>query len=300
MKFLKSKGYKRFMSMLYGIGASIVIVGALFKITHKPGADFMLTVGLLTEAVIFFFSAFETPYVDPDWSLVYPELAHQYHTKSELASLGIEAQSPSKGKVKISRGVTQELDNMLEKAKIEPELIESLGKGFRKLSENANQLSDISDASVATNSFVKNVNEASANASALGGAYKQTTETLQNGKSVTGEYLSNVQNASKALTELTGIYQNSSTSAKENVEHYNQSINAITNNLSTLNTAYELQMQNANKLQDSVEKFVNSLSTSANNTEELNKKVNQLNQKIASLNNVYGNMLAAFNVKSND
>ena len=71
----QSKKFKNFMSKLYGWGASIVIVGALFKIQHWPAAGFFLVLGLSTEAVIFFFSAFEPPHEEVDWSLVYPELA---------------------------------------------------------------------------------------------------------------------------------------------------------------------------------------------------------------------------------
>ena len=70
-----SKGWKKFMAKLYGIGAAIVIMGALFKIMHWPFAGPMLVVGLSTEAVIFLFSAFEPIHEDPDWTLVYPELA---------------------------------------------------------------------------------------------------------------------------------------------------------------------------------------------------------------------------------
>lgn len=72
--FHTKKG-KTVMGLLYGLGASIVIVGALFKIQHWPGAGIMLTVGLLTEALIFAVSAFEPPHMDIDWTLVYPELA---------------------------------------------------------------------------------------------------------------------------------------------------------------------------------------------------------------------------------
>ena len=77
--FLSSRKYKRIMGVAYGLGASIVIIGALFKLTHWQGANLMLTVGLLTEAVIFFLSAFEPPHVEPDWSLVYPEFKMAYH-----------------------------------------------------------------------------------------------------------------------------------------------------------------------------------------------------------------------------
>jgi len=66
--FLESKGFKSFMSKAYGLGAAVVIVGALFKITHWKGADLMLTIGLLTEAAIFTVSAFEKPHQEPDWT----------------------------------------------------------------------------------------------------------------------------------------------------------------------------------------------------------------------------------------
>jgi len=72
--FVRRRGFRNFMAKLYGWGASVVILGALFKINHYPYANEMLVVGLGTEAIIFFFSAFEPPYVEPDWSLVYPEL----------------------------------------------------------------------------------------------------------------------------------------------------------------------------------------------------------------------------------
>ena len=71
----QGKKFKQFMARLYGWGASIVIIGALFKIQHWPVSGFFLVLGLGTEAVIFFFSAFEPPHEDVDWSLVYPELA---------------------------------------------------------------------------------------------------------------------------------------------------------------------------------------------------------------------------------
>ena len=72
---VRSKGYKNFMAKLYGIGAAIVILGAMFKIMHWPGADLMIVVGMSTEAIIFLFSAIEPLHVEYDWSLVYPELA---------------------------------------------------------------------------------------------------------------------------------------------------------------------------------------------------------------------------------
>jgi gliding motility-associated protein GldL len=100
---VKSRGFKNFMSKLYGWGAAVVILGALFKINHYQGSDIMLMVGLGTESIIFFFSAFESPHVEPDWSLVYPELAGMYH------GIVDELDEPNSKKL----GLTGDLDNML-------------------------------------------------------------------------------------------------------------------------------------------------------------------------------------------
>ena len=74
-ELVETEGYKKFMAKVYGWGAAIVLLGALFKIQHYPGASIMLVVGLSTEAIIFFFSAFEPLHQELDWTLVYPELA---------------------------------------------------------------------------------------------------------------------------------------------------------------------------------------------------------------------------------
>src|SRR5688572_31018742 len=129
--FIRSKTYKTFMSRLYGWGASIVIIGALFKIQHWPFSGFFLVLGLGTEAVIFFFSAFEPPHEEVDWSLVYPELA------------GMHEPGHDKKKKKIDP-VAQELDRLLSEAKIGPELIQSLGTGLKSLGDNTAKLSDLS------------------------------------------------------------------------------------------------------------------------------------------------------------
>jgi len=150
---LQTKKGKTFMGYLYGWGASIVIVGAMFKIQHWPGAGPMLVAGLTIEAIIFFFSAFEPIHEETDWSLVYPELRGM-HDDEEGGHGHKEVKKGSKDPL------AQELDKMLEEAKIGPELLESLGAGMRSLSDQAGKMSNIADASVATSSFVKEVEDA--------------------------------------------------------------------------------------------------------------------------------------------
>ena len=94
-ELVRSKGYKNFMAKLYGLGAAVVILGALFKILHLPGADLMLILGMGTESVIFAFSAFEPLHVEYNWALVYPQLAigHDDGGKKKKAFTGTVTQS---------------------------------------------------------------------------------------------------------------------------------------------------------------------------------------------------------------
>jgi len=187
--FVRSRGYRNFMAKLYGWGAALVILGALFKINHYAGADIMLIVGLGTEALIFFFSAFEPPHVEPDWSLVYPQLAGMYHGAGE---------GPKKP--------TQALDEMLQKAKIDQELLGALGKGMQNLSENTKQLSNVTGASLATEEYINNIRGASDSASDLTSSYKRTSEALSNDATVSEEYASSIKSASESASSLAGSY----------------------------------------------------------------------------------------------
>ena len=169
-----SKGWKNFMAKLYGFGAAIVIVGAMFKIMHWPGAGPMLVVGLSTEAVIFFFSAFEPPHEEVDWSLVYPELAGMHGEEAHVEEKHIDKGS-----------LTEQLDTMLEDAKIGPELIESLGAGIKHLGDQTSKLTNITDAGVASNEFATTVKSASqsvgnlsSSAEMLAGSYTSAKESL--------------------------------------------------------------------------------------------------------------------------
>jgi len=121
------------------IGASVVILGALFKIQHYPGASAMLIIGLGTEALLFVLGALEPQHLNTDWSKVYPELAshdEEEGEEDEIEDLGEVAEGSD-------LPVTEQLDNMLEDAKIGPELIESLGSGLRGLRDTTDKLADV-------------------------------------------------------------------------------------------------------------------------------------------------------------
>jgi gliding motility-associated protein GldL len=254
------KKWKSFMAKLYGFGAAIVIVGAMFKIMHWPGAGPMLVVGLSTEAVIFFFSAFEPPHEDVDWSLVYPELAGMHGEEGEHAKI-----EEDKG------SLTEQLDTMLEDAKIGPELMASLGDGLRSLSDQAGKLNNITDASVATNEYVTSVQSAAKNVSSLSGAYSKAAESLM-GLSVNNEESANL----------------------------GDQIVKVSKNLSALNASYELQLQGStdhlkatSKFYNGLEDLMKNLNDSVDDTKKYKEQIGQLSSNLESLNTIYGNMLTA-------
>lgn len=267
------------MAKLYGWGAAVVILGALFKINHYPGANEMLIVGLGTEALIFFFSAFEPPHVEPDWSLVYPELAGMYHGGGITG--GKSGKTP-----------TQELDNMLEKAKIGPELIQSLGTGLRNLSDNASKMTDLSNAAVATNDYTRVLSSASKSVSDLS---------------------ANVAKAAETTNQFTGTYQQSAQAFANSVQKldfsgldtraYGDQMTKLSNNIAALNAAYELQLrssnahvEDSNKLHNTLNQYLTNISDSAQDINKYRQEMDNLTKKVTALNQVYGNMLAAMNV----
>ena len=171
--FNKTRGYRNLMVKVYGVGASVVLVGALFKINHYTGADLMLAVGLGTEAIIFFLSAFEVPHVEPDWSMVYPELAGMYHPLK-----GAELHKKYQG------SPAKQLDEMLKKANIDEKVIEHLGTGLEKLSENAVKIADVTDAAIASKDFAENMKMAGQSAQRL-------RQVMDEDVKVTGSYAEN-------------------------------------------------------------------------------------------------------------
>jgi gliding motility-associated protein GldL len=249
--YLESKAGKLLLHRTYSFGASIVIVGALFKIQHYPGANAFLPIGLGTEALIFVFFAIQKPHEEVDWSLVYPELAGMHGEE-------VEAKEEKKG------SITEQLDDMLEEAKIGPELMESLEKGMRSLSDTAAKMGNIANASVATDDYVKNINSASKNIDDLSKNSSKAAQSLEGmvGTDVGGatrDYINNV----KSVAESMGDLSTSSTKASELLKELSNSNSSV----------YVEQM------------------------EKMTENASMLNKQLESLNTVYGNMLTAMNVK---
>jgi gliding motility-associated protein GldL len=253
--FFESKTFKVVMSRIYGLGAAVVIVGALFKIIHWNGADLMLKVGLFTEAGIFAISAFEPVKAEIDWTLVYPELA------------GLDA----KGNKVEKMSMTEKLDKMLAEAKIEQGMVNRLGEGLRGLTDNVSKMGAATDAALATNEYAAKVKEASSSVNTLNNSYAKAIQAIDEmGKTgdISTAYNEKVASVTQKLASLNSVYE----MELEESNNYIRQMNAFYQSLS---------------------KAVENLSDSESATGNLKTEFSQLNQNLHTLNQVYGNMLSA-------
>ena len=271
-QFLVSRKFKTFMGYLYGWGASVVMIGAYFKLTHIPGADFMLALGLGIEALIFFMSAFEPQHVEYAWDNVFVELEEDWDgkTKTQFATTG----ATSKGEpTNIEEAM---LSKMFEKMNVSEETFNKIGKGLDKLAANAGQMADISNAMAATTNYATAMDRATKAISDFSTSYVETN---------------------KKLSESLGKLDFSALDAN--------TIKKVAASMTSLNSIYELQLQGAEQtsaaskaLTETMNKYMDNLNASSQNAGKLNEQLTQLSQRLTALNNVYGGMLSAMNIKA--
>ena len=274
---VRSKSYKTFMGYLYGWGAAVVIIGALFKIMHWPGANIMLIAGMGTETVIFFLSAFEPPHKEWDWSLVYPELAGMIEETTLLDENGNPIEAPVN-----QDPLSAKLDKMLEEANISSELIDRLGQGMRNLADTANSMNNMAGVTAATDKFVSNLDGVAGQA---------------------GKLLESMQGAPEAISTLSSIYRETAESLGGETNYVDE-MKKMSASLSSINAMYEMQLNNASAQINLNKEFEEKMSTmlanftdSADGITKYKEQVDALTRKVAELNNVYGNMLAAMQTR---
>ena len=257
--------YETIMPKIYGSGAAVVIIGALFKILHLPGANLMLMIGLSVEAGIFFLSAFEPKHEDPDWSKVYPELSEEYEGPANQTATRI-SNRPAGGESPLLK-----IDDMLKTAKVDQNLLDNLGKGLTNLATSATQMNNLSNAAVATNEYAKNVQAASASLSEMNKSYGS---------------------AMKAVSAMAD--------ASKDTGEYHAQVQKVTKNLAALNSIYEMELKDAdshvknmNKFYESLGGAMQGLSSVGANTSKFTSELGKLTDNLTSLNTVYGSMLTA-------
>ncbi|MDR6193544.1 MULTISPECIES: gliding motility protein GldL [unclassified Siphonobacter] len=264
----RSVFFDKILPVIYSVGAAVVILGALFKIQHREGADTMLTIGMGTEAVIFFLFAFQQ-FVAPDnsyqWEKVYPELDDNY--KGELPTRSAAAPVA----VSPNLGLMSKMDDMLANAKVTPDVFNNLGTGLRSLTDTVGKIGQLTDATVATNEYAKNVKIAAGSLQEMNKSY---------GTAVT------------AMSDMA--------SATMDAKEYRVKFQQITQTMGALNAVYELELQDTQKHLKAMNAFYGNLASAMDNMQEASKDAQQfknemgrLTNNLQSLNNIYGGMLSA-------
>ena len=201
----QSRSYKKTMNFVYGMGAAVVIIGALFKIQHISygflTGGLMLTIGLVTEALVFAISAFDTPEDDFDWTKVYPELGTEGFSSEE--------------KVGADGMLSQKLDALLKDAKIDSGLMESLGSSMKNFQGAAEGLSAASESVSSTNKYNEQVSLAAAQMETLNNLYKVQVENSTKQTEMNSAVVENAEklkeqmdSLAKNLSSLNGVYGN--------------------------------------------------------------------------------------------
>ncbi|WP_129751517.1 gliding motility protein GldL [Flavobacterium beibuense] len=184
---------KKVMNFAYGMGAAVVIIGALFKLMHWPGASEMLIVGLSTEALIFGLSAFDPVDKELDWSLVYPELAGGEAKKKDKKEDPKEAQGL----------LSQKLDNLLKEAKIDGELMSSLGNSIRNFESAAKGISPTVDSIASQKKYSEEMSMAAAQMESLNSLYKVQLESASRNAEANKEIADNAAQLKQQMQTMT-------------------------------------------------------------------------------------------------
>jgi gliding motility-associated protein GldL len=319
-EILKTKRWKVLMGYVYGWGASLVLIGALFKLQHWNHSGIMLTIGLMTEAFIFFLSAFEPTMEQPDWAKVYPELQDDYDLIEPTENHQLE----------IKTG----FESILSSTNITPELLTKISKSLVDLSNTASGISDISTATLATDLYVRNLNSASESMIAFSETNTQANTTMHNS---IGELVNTYSNTAHKISEtgdsmlaklnessvkftkqiddsgsrLVESYQKLSGSMEKgfkelevNSSSYGENLHKLNRNIESLNTTYEKQLKGTSEQIQASSRFFEDLNqmnqiiaSSAQEMKKYRENAEKLNSHLDALNSIYGNMLGAMNYK---
>lgn len=274
--YFKTKAGKRVKNLLFGVGAAVVIIGAWAKILHIadpkiagiPFYSYMLTIGLLTEAVIFFISGFIPPEPDYYWEKVYPGLdIYDENWEKNSEKFGhVPLNAPAGG-----NSLSGQMDKMLEAAKIDQSLVTKFGDNLKGFSDQVSKLSSVADASVSSNEFA--------------GAAKAAAASLNGVKD-------SFSSAAEGMSKLAA--------ASGDASQYHAQVQSATKNLAALNAVYEMELQDTNTHLKTMNKFIGNLSTAMNSlessladTEKFKTQMGGLAGNLEKLNGIYGNMLSA-------
>ncbi len=272
---------KRIVGAAYSLGASVVILGAMFKILHLNGASYMLGIGMSVEAIIFALGIFDKPVKEFEWNKIF-DFENERNRSNNLVST---PQAESKSSLKVNYTET-----------ISDEDVKKLSEGIKNLSTTAEQLN-------ALTAVVKSTDK--------------LTSNLDNASEVTSKFIQSQEQLNNATSQLKSSYQsinNGMEVVDQNTKHYASKVEEINKNLSSINSVYEIQLKNIqaqsegltkqndlikavsadlNQISTNVDKMKLTTQNAAEQTELYKSGTEKLVKQVADLNLVYGNMLNA-------
>ncbi len=269
--FFETKTGKYIKNLVIGLGASVVLIGALAKILHWPAATELLTAGMLTEAFLFLMLGLLPPHKDYYWERYYPNITENPQVEAYKKKTKFVPTNMAVGGAGGGASATQELDKMLQDAEINPANLRRLNENFTKFGDTVNQIKDVSNVVAATNDYTAKTKEAA-------GALGQMKDTFVN--------------ASAAMASFNN--------ASEDTAKFHGQVTVLTKNLTSLNSIYEMELNEANNHLKNMNKFYGNLVSAteamASSADDANKAKDQiaaLARNLGSLNSIYGNMLNA-------
>jgi len=267
--FFETKTGKYIKNLIIGLGASVVLIGALAKLQHWSWAGPALIVGMSTEAFIFAILGILPPHRDYYWEKFYPGLDENPHV--EAYKKGIKVHTAQSGSGGAALSATAQLDKMLEEAQMNPANLKKLNDNFSKFHETVTQIKDITHVTSATNDYAAKAKEAT---TALG----QMKDTFLGATATLASFNNAADETSKFHTQVT----------------------TLTKNLGSLNQIYEVELQDANNHLKAMNKFYSNLvnasdamQSSADDANKAKEQIGLLAKNLGTLNQVYGNMLSA-------
>lgn len=269
--FFETKQGKYLKNLIIGLGASIVLVGALAKIQHWEGGGLLLTIGMCTEAFIFALLGILPPHKDYYWERYYPNLDENPHVEAYRKGIKFTPQPIAGIGNNSGSNATASLDKMLEEAQINPANLRRLNDNFQRFGQTVEQMKDITDVTAATGVYTTSAREA---ADALG----QMKATFQGAVSTMSAF----------------------NNAAEDTAQFHQQVQVLSRNLGSLNQIYEVELQDANNHLKAMNKFYSNLvnasdamASSADDAKAAKDQIAMLAKNLGTLNQIYGNMLSA-------
>lgn len=271
--FFETKHGKYLKNLVIGLGASVVLVGALGKIQHWPIGGMLLTTGMCTEAFIFALLGLLPPHKDYYWERYYPNIDENPHV--EAYRKGVKFKEPSLasigGKDSSSSNATASLDKMLEEAQLNPANLKRLNENFQSFGKTVDQIKDIADVTAATNTYSQSARETAAALGEMKGTFQGATQTMATFNAAAGD-----------------------------TANFHQQVQVLTKNLGNLNQIYEVELQDANNHLKAMNKFYSNLlnasdamAASAEDAKSTRDQIGLLSKNLTNLNQIYGNMLSA-------